>query len=92
MVDKTDSDSLLSILSRLLLEHQAMRVILEADGPSWKLPAIRHCARLRVRQQLQGRLRELSDALQYRQPDDNVLPLLTKVLEGSLALQGVLPL
>jgi hypothetical protein len=92
MADKTGIDDLLSILSHLLLEHQAMRVMLEADGPSWTRPAIRYCAQPHVRHQLHDKLRELADALQQSKAHEPVFALLTEVLEQSVVLQGVVPL
>jgi hypothetical protein len=92
MADRTDSANLLATLGRLLLEHQAMRALLEEGVPDWKRSAIRYCGQQRVRQALQGKLRELSDALQQIEADDPVLALLTTVLEQAVVLHGVLPL
>lgn len=92
MADKTDNERLLAILSRLLLEHQAMRALLEEDGRGWRGSAAHHCGQLRVRQSIQDRLHELSDALQCSPASANTIPLLTKVLEQSIVLRGVMPL
>jgi hypothetical protein len=92
MADKTGSERLLSILSRLLLEHQAMLELLKEDDRGWKKSAIRYSALPVVRQQIRDRLRELSDVVRCTQFDESVIPLLTDVLEKTVVLHGVLPL